>query len=180
MMTPYAGFTVLSTPVALCDRRALSQAWYSALHVHNTAGAAVSPRRKTPAQSVMQHRSRAQAPAGGASRGFGNAASRAGATLAITGAPATERRIVRSKLAQQIERTFSGPKLPPKHASFLLEGSRGRVQILLQQHGSHTQIVALCPPAARGLVAQALAQARYALSLRGISIQSDVRGFVRS
>ncbi len=87
--------------------------------------------------------------------------------------------MLRSKLAQKIEQVFTAAKTPPKHASFSLEGSRGRVQLLVQQHGSHTQIVALCPPAARDIVAAALVQARYALSLRGISIQSDVRGFVR-
>jgi hypothetical protein len=104
---------------------------------------------------------------------------RLGTASALAGAPANERRIAPSKLAQKIERAFIKPKHPPKHASFSLEGASGRVQILLQQSGSRTQIVALCPPGARDVVARALREARYALALRGLSIQADVRGFAR-
>ncbi|MDP9016729.1 MAG: hypothetical protein M3N19_00220, partial [Candidatus Eremiobacteraeota bacterium] len=107
-----------------------------------------------------------------------SAAVRIGAASALAGAPATERRTLRNTLALKIERAFCKPN-PPKHASFSLEGERGRVQILLRSAGSATQIVALCPPSAREVVAAALSQARYALALRGISIQTDIRGFVQ-
>ena len=108
-----------------------------------------------------------------------NLALRVGAALALPGAPVHDRRTVRSALARKIERVFVASKNPPKHASFTLEGARGRVQILLQQNGGRTQIIALCPPAAQQIVAQALSQARYALALRGISIGAHVRGFVQ-
>lgn len=180
MTTQHAGFTVLSTPVALCDRRALSQAWYSALHLHKCGDATSGHGRKTAVQGRAQRGSHLQTPASGNPKAQLAVAQWGGSALALTGAPAIERRMLRSKLAQKIERVFTAAKTPPKHASFSLEGARGRVQILLQQHGSYTQIIALCPPAARDIVAQALVQARYALSLRGIAIQSDVRGFARS
>lgn len=174
-------FSVLSTPVALCDRRALSEAWYSALHMHKGHASDDA----SPARAAHGRTSVAQAHVPGAAA-FGKAAPvplnmavRAGAALALPGVPANDRRVLRTKLAEKIEQTFLRPKTPPKHASFALEGARGRVQILLQQRGSHTQIVALCPPAAREIVARALSQARYALSLRGLSVQARVGGLAR-
>jgi hypothetical protein len=104
---------------------------------------------------------------------------RVGAAVALAGAPPLERRAGRSKLAESIERIFARTTQMPKHASFALGAGRGRVQILLRERGSSMQIVALCPPAAREMVAQALGQARYALALRGISLHADVRGFER-
>ena len=180
MNTHSPAFSVLSTPVALCDRRALSQAWYSALHVHKEQPSASSshgaPERELPASAA------ARLPGVAASTKTGprlTMAMRVGAALALPGAPAIDRRIARTKLAEKIEHAFLRPKHPPKHASFALEGVRGRVQILLQQHGNHMQIVALCPPGARDVVARALSQARYALSLRGLNLQADVRGFAQ-
>lgn len=181
MLTQPAAFSVLSAPVALCDRRALSQAWYSALHVHKDGAPANVTRRETRAL-VQDEPAHAYIQRTGFTKNNPEAQKtclRVGAALALPGAPANERRILRSKLAQKIERVFLEPKHPPKHASFSLEGARGRVQILLQQTGSHTRIVALCPPEARDLVARALSQARYALALRGMSVQSDIRGFAR-
>ena len=108
-----------------------------------------------------------------------SAAVRIGAAGALAGAPGTERRLLRSKLAQKIEQTFLKPQQAPKHASFSLDGRRGRVQILLRTTGNATQIIALCPPAAREVVAHALSQVRYALAMRGINIHTGVRGFAQ-
>ena len=181
MITQRAAFSVLSTPVALCDRRALSEAWYCALHVH-TDGPGASSSRPRRAASTAGEKGPARL---GGTRDVAKSAPplgiavRVGAALALPGAPVHDRRVVRSKLAQKIEQTFSKPKQAPKHASFTLEGVRGRVQILLQQTGSHTQLVALCPPSAREMVARALSEARYALAFRGLSVEADVRGFAR-
>ena len=180
MNTQSPAFTVLSTPVALCDRRALSEAWYSALHMHKEppktkSSRANAEREQTPTAEMRLPGASASAH----STAPLNMAVRVGAALALPGAPANDRRILRTKLAEKIEQAFLRPKHPPKHASFALEGVRGRVQILLQQQGNHMQIVALCPPAAREVVARALSQARYALSLRGLQLQADIRGFAQ-
>ncbi|MFN2528461.1 MAG: hypothetical protein ABR584_07060 [Candidatus Baltobacteraceae bacterium] len=174
-------FSVLSTPVALCDRRALSEAWYSALHMHKehaSSGASNAPAANRGTFATQAH-VRGAVASGTADPTSLSAAVRVGAALALPGVPANDRRVSRTKLAEKIEQAFLRPKTPPKHASFALEGVRGRVQILLQQQGSQTQIVALCPPSAREVVARALSQARYALSLRGLSVQAEVRGFAR-
>ena len=180
MMTQQLGFTVLSAPVALCDRRALSQAWYSALHLHKERSGApfVRGRDSTQADSFA-HTHASPGPSMAMPRGSFHRAVSIGAALALPGPPAHERRLLPSKLAQRIERAFAAPKSPPKHAAFSLEGGRGRVQILLRSNGGQTQLVALCPAAARDVVARALAQARYALALRGITIAADVRGFAQ-
>lgn len=176
-----AAFSVLSTPVALCDRRALSEAWFAALHGHKdvpqtaprhaavrvTAGAGAKP---AALPQRMQPQSAALLPqrtlrSGGAAR---------------TGVvEIADRRSGRGTLARDIVRTFARPA-PPKHASFAIGAGQGRVQILLRSEGPFVQLIALCPPAARAAVAQALADARYALALRGIALGADVRGIARA
>lgn len=182
-MNSHVALSVLSTPVALCDRRALSEAWFSALHVHKEAQHAV-PRRPA---------ARAAGPAPGANPGGARGGARVqpvallpqrtlrsgGVARLPETAPSVERRSSRSKLARQIVRTFSRP-VPPNHASFSIGEHRGRVQILLRSDGPFVTLVALCAPAARACVARALADARYALALRGIMLGTDVRGFVRA
>lgn len=180
-MVTQASFSLISTPIAHCDRRALSQAWYSALHLEqspqhalaapqpitNRAGACALAHARptavgTASHSVAQgnaHRSGRIAPAGGSDGGSG------------------ERRSARSTLARKIERIFCAPNRTLKSASFRLGQGTGRVQILVRQRGENMHLVALCAPAAKDIVARALAQARYALCARGIAVHTDVRAF---
>ncbi len=179
MMTQQLGFTVLSAPVALCDRRALSEAWYSALHVQK-ARTPATHRVRSDAALRNSNSGAAQESVSGKMTGVSSSvAVRVATAPALPGSPPNDRRLLRSKLARRIEQAFLAPKSPPKHATFALDGARGRVQILLRENAGQTQIVALCPPAAREIVAHALSQARYALALRGIAIRAEVRGFVR-
>jgi hypothetical protein len=87
-----------------------------------------------------------------------------------------ERRAPRSALARKIERTFLHPCAVTRKASFAIDGAQGRVQVLLQRQGSRIKLVAICPVKARAEVATALAQARYALALRGIELDAQMRG----
>lgn len=180
MQSQPAPFSILSAPLPNCDRRALSEAWYSALHMHRDSAAPPKLAHAVPAlarEGAPVHRPGRYS--SGAVHAAPSLAVRVGAAPALAGAPPVERRAIRSKLAQDIERIFLRTPHPPRHASFSLGAGRGRVQILLRERGTGMQIVALCPPAAREIVAQALAQARYTLALRGIALQADVRGFAR-
>lgn len=177
-----AALRILSAPVALCDRRALSEAWYSALHMHKNAPPRASRVAASPGGGHEEFRSPfSRSRAGTLEAGIARPgrAVPSGAAAALPGAPSIERRTARSRLAQNIVRTFAKTASPPRHASFCLEGNRGRVQILLRESAGRTQIVALCPPSAGRVVAVALQQARYALALRGISLATEVRGFAR-
>lgn len=175
-ITEHLEFSVVSAPLAQIDRRALSQAWYSALYSQSAAPAkapasharnaeSVSAASKTPNDTPA---TQLHAPAGARGRRC------IIPTQARAEASGEERRAARSSLARRIERRFLRPGMPPKHATFQLEGDRGRVQILLQQSGAQMRLVAICADAARTRVAEALAQARYALAGRGIALHGEI------
>lgn len=167
-------FSVLSAPVAALDRRTLSQAWYSALYGSGGGASAV----KT-AQPVPCARSASAAPvapdAARCKRGTPEACPGARLSAAKTPASPQERRAPRSALARKIERVFLRPRSPSRKASFTLESEHGRVHVILRSSGVQLKLVAVCSPKARPHVAAALAQARYALAVRGIDLDASTR-----
>jgi len=171
-----ANFAVLSAPIAACDRRALSQAWYSALHMHRDARSALAG---GPSQVLEQRTTRPARPLRlPAAQGVALPRARAvkTATVRAVTLPCPDRRMARTKLARAIETVFLASPAAPRQAAFSVGTGKGRVQILLRKMAGSTQIVALCSEAARETVARALAQVRYTLALRGIAVDADVRG----
>jgi len=158
---------VVSTPLPIVDRRALSQAWYSALHL-------VPPDRGTPAplthpavdsrgrpsafrrsalQQDLASGTRAAAPESAV-------ASRVAAPLERRGSPAPLARRVVHALERRIP-----ARIP---ASVALRTDAGRIAIVVRKDGPTVRLIALCTPPLRDRVERALAQARYALAGRGI------------
>ncbi len=174
-ISEHLGFSVLTAPVAALDRRTLSQAWYSALYGDRQTPV---PKAQT-ASPVLRHAaSPCEPPAQRTVRlcePGAPAVAHAGARAPVTRGGDVERRSPRSTLARRIERTFLHPKHAPGKASFALDGEHGRVQIILRSQGSRLKLVAICAPKAKAQVAHALAQARYALALRGIDLESQAR-----
>ena len=175
MMTQQLGFSILTAPLAAIDRRALSQAWYSALHIARTNQPhQTSPdsRARVPARLRTVHRSaspeRSQLTRDGTGVAVRSATSKAGAFAA------PERRALRSPLARRIERAFLNPVARPKRGTFTIEGTAARVHVALQTTAAGVRIVAVCPASLQDRVARALDEARYALAARGIALQSDV------
>jgi hypothetical protein len=173
-------FSVLSAPIASLDRRALSQAWYSTLYGNaapersrTLSGASPSPSRHTAFITATFPVLR-----DGGEHAIPAAARKAPQTGVRSGVE-IERRAPRSGLARKIERTFLHPRARVRKASFAIDGVQGRVQVLLQSSGGRLKLVAICPPAAKAHVAAALAQARYALALRGIALETQTRGTER-
>lgn len=170
-------FSVLSAPVATLDRRTLSQAWYSALYGNGEGRAAKHPAPLPSSQSGGFRRSApepAQA-AAGSPRAQTRARPHAERDQIQANGAAAERRAPRSALARRIERAFLRPRDPSSKASFTLDDDDGRVHVVLHSRGAQVQLIAICPPKARARVAAALAQARYALALRGIDLEADMR-----
>lgn len=177
-ITEQLQFSVLTAPVATLDRRTLSQAWYSALYGASSNTAAKPHEVHAACERVT----------GGAAATHGNAHN-AAVTAKMRGmsvhqpAPKTQapqgmpidRRAPRSKLARNIERVLLRPRGCAHKTAFTVESEHGRVRVLLQSRGAQLNLVAICAPGARAHVAAALAQARYALALRGIDLQSDAR-----
>lgn len=176
MMTQQLGFSVLTAPVAAIDRRALSQAWYSALHLAHEAKAqlpaahpalqlpaavaetAVPPRnaaKRTNVEGATARSLREHRPDGRASE-------------------AADRRTSRSPLARKIEHCFLRPGTRAQRATFSIEGASMRVHVSMQRTNRGLRLVAVCPPRVRAAVSRALEEARFALAPRGVSLDARV------
>ncbi|HUA10044.1 MAG TPA: hypothetical protein VMA98_12330 [Candidatus Acidoferrales bacterium] len=174
MMSQQLDFSILTAPLAAVDRRALSQAWYSALHLAARPAAPSDLARAVAHTDAPGRDLQLVASPAREGRAEPHAAARplqergGGVTVAA------ERRAERSSLARRIERVFCDPARRTQRASFTLEGTSARVHVTLQSNASGTHIVAVCSPAARAAVTRALEQARYALAARGIALRVDV------
>lgn len=165
-------FSVLSAPLAQVDRRALSQAWYSALYgsertCQSSAGgaaAAASTTLEQHGQSIAVQTRRAEPAAPTPHPRAGTPAK-----IATSGNP-PERRAPHSPLAKSIERAVSKRRAQRRGAAFSIGTDAGRVRILVRSTGGRVRIFAVCAPRVKERVAAALAQARYALSSRGIDL----------
>jgi hypothetical protein len=175
MMTQQLGFSILTAPLAAIDRRALSQAWYSALHLAQSAHAPSASSKVRPDASAGKPAQRADE-----SHERAHAESRHASTLPRTAASklrvalTPERRAARSVLARRIERTFLNPIVRPQRATFTIDGTRARVHVALQTTPAGVRIVAVCPASIRARVSRALDEARYALATRGIALHADL------
>ncbi|HEY3674994.1 MAG TPA: hypothetical protein VGK84_03305 [Candidatus Tumulicola sp.] len=176
MMTDPLRVSVVAAPLAAIDPRALSQAWYSALHLARACPTHEPQSREvargserpggTPAKTEVVHREahRAMLPcripvASTARRG--------------TSEPIVHR--TRAAFARRIELAVARRSEAPARAAFVaLDGSK-RALIVLQTRGSVTHVVAICAPAHRQAVATALSQVRASLSARGIVLQSRIQ-----
>ena len=168
------GVAVVATHLAALDRRALSQAWYSALHL---AERTVPARRNvaTPPSLGTPAKTPAAACRGEAGHGAPVATSRAvreprsaPRSARSDGHPTgAERRAPRSELARRIERGVARRRAMDGNAAFAVRAGDARVHIVVRCSGARTRIVAVCSPPLRERVERALAQARFALAGRG-------------
>lgn len=170
MTNPSRGVAVVATHVAQTDRRALSEAWYSALHLSEPAAAprgstAVAP--ESIALPVPRHSSPVTA---GAVR-YQPPAPRPPALASDPAAPAVDRRRIATPAVRRIERAvvrLRAQSLP--RASQTLDLAGGRVRLLVRTDAVATRIIAVCAPALREAVERALAHARFALAAGGAAV----------
>jgi hypothetical protein len=178
MMTRELQVSILAAPLAAIDRRALSQAWYSALRL-------ARDQRRAPQTCVGDSRgvlARDRERIRHAPTGVGREARACACADALEarsiggydGSWRVDRRVPRSPLAGRIESVLFDPRSQARHASFTIGG--GRVHVVLHSKGDRVALVALCSPALRGIVARALAQARFALATRGIRGELEAKG----
>jgi hypothetical protein len=171
MMTHELEVSIVAAPLEAIDRRALSQAWYSALHVAAPPQPSIQPtaqRRST--QPAAPYRV-------GATRTCESTKPYLypkGAVRIVRRGPCaaeahTVRHLPQSRLAARIARAFAAASMP-KRATFSLGRGNARVHVVLQTTPTRTMLVALCRPELRADVGQALAQARAALAARGIRL----------
>jgi hypothetical protein len=165
---------VVATQLAGTDRRTLSQAWYSALHLAERAPAGrhapLAPAAATTSHGPRVARPNHQLPLRANAGAVATAAPRnAPARYAGDSAPcACERRAPRTELARRIERGLTRRPPHAAAASFAVRGPGGRVHLVVRTDGARTRVVAVCAPPLRERVERALAQARFALAGRGV------------
>jgi hypothetical protein len=174
-MQQTTGVAVLATHLAATDRRALSEAWYSALHLAAASsprcaaagrGSATPIRRAGDARASAQPLRRPadfeprQQPPGAAHRRVGS----------IECVP--ERRAPKSELGRRLERALLRRLPRATQAQFALSAAGGRVHLLVRADGGGTRVVAVCAPALRERVERALAHARFALAARAVPCEA--------
>lgn len=149
------------------DRRALSQAWYDALHLARTdCSRAVAQPGNTPLRSArLFHRGKVCSPTFSfrhpwlpkkLERPSGNVTATDLPTKRVSG----ERRAKLTSLAGDIVARL---RAQPKATRFVFDVPQGRVCLYVVRGERRSQIVAFCPPAIRDAVEKALVQVRYAL-----------------
>lgn len=176
MMTQQLGFSILTAPLAAIDRRALSQAWYSALHLAQHAAGDTSVgkvRAMQPGGSTLHpHAAESRA-----DRAFVRASTAAARTAndAKTVAVPGDRRAPRSPLARRIERRFLDPARRTERATLTIAGNGARVHVAMQSSARGLRLIAVCPRAQRAAVARALEEVRYALAARGLVLHAALQ-----
>jgi hypothetical protein len=187
-MTQPLEISVLSAPLEAIDRRALSEAWYSALRfAHRGSGGSAtttprSPRSGTPSSNrcSLAVLPRSRYPTFLKKQSFEVHILRSPKKMAFlrlerpnAASASPTRRNQGPALAARIRRKL-GAKT--KRATVRLDGERGRVHLMLQRHGSRMRIIAICPKRIEARVARAIDEARFALASRGVFAESSVKG----
>jgi hypothetical protein len=169
------GVAVVATHLAATDRRALSEAWYSALHLaaapvtrraaeRRGAAAEIRLARDTGAGEAPPHR---PADAQPRQRPLAVPQRREGR---LDGVP--ERRAPKSELGRRLERALLRRLPRETQTQFALSAAGGRIHLLVRADGGRTRVVAVCAPALRERVERALAHARFALAARAVPCEA--------
>ena len=164
---------VIRTRLPYIDRRSLSQAWYSSLHLAAEEAATARP---VPPRRAVQDPPTAQQPDRSCAQG---------AALRLPAPTAPHAEDARRAAAEPPERCRrkATPRAQPvvarsvrgHSAAFTATLSRARVRIAMRHEGNRLQIVAVCSERHAETVRRALALAAVALQLRGTRVHSTVR-----
>ncbi len=170
---------VLRTRLPYIDRRSLSDAWFSALHL--AADETASRSRARVAAQCEGRTNAAKAPSSKrAVVGDGPMRARFAATERnrATGAPVNERRVRDETKLSRVAAAFGRARSYPALQTSLTIGPSGeRVQLVLRREGPVLHVVALCAPKDVGLVRIALSRADALLRRSGEAVLASVRAF---
>ena len=178
---------VIRARLPYVDRRALSQAWFSALGLAEreaprtarraTAALATAPGPQSASSCGVEALRSAFAPGLAACESV-SVRRPARRPEAFGPDMATSRAVARGRSgAANAPREL---RYPPVHASFRLEVDGGRVRVILRREGAVLHVVALCSPKHVPLVRQALARAAAHLRERGEALRGEVRALATS
>jgi hypothetical protein len=178
------GIAVLRTRLPYVDRRSLSEAWFSALHLASgEAPAGVRRTQRPPSSDALGSRfARLPAtPAESASARPATAfARRYAATLrpSSAGGDALLRSIDAPDALPAVRRATIRARSYPARQTALTVGVDGsRVQLLLRRDGNVLHVIALCRSDVAPLVGRALARADAHLRVRGNAVRASLRAY---
>ncbi len=182
MMTQQLEVSILAAPLAAIDRRALSQAWYSALHLARPDRPLVPLREcssctvATPIEPGPKRERESFSPQLAETRVAHSVQTKPSKIAVQPSAPRISLNRDAVRLSLRIERHFARSASQIKRATFSMGRGEARVHVILQTNGNVATLVALCRPQMRTVVARALAQARFALAARGFVLDLETRG----
>ena len=168
---------VVRTRLPYIDRRALSQAWFSALHVASDGAPKHGVRCPSQAAVVRSQAARtahASAPVRTLPAAV-QSARRSAAKRPGTSADVAARRAQRARTSATAARTDDPRSYPPFQTSLSVGIEGARVALLLRREGPTLHVIALCAPANVELVRRALACADAQLRCSGESVRASVR-----
>jgi hypothetical protein len=178
------GVAALATHLAATDRRALSQAWYSALHLAGaaprarparstlTSSTSASSTRRAPHSAGDPAQPRGRDPRCGARDRFG---SRRDVSPAGRGNASASDRMRQTQSANAARSFTSGLARRVLHglpSSCAVSAAGGRIHLFVRDDGVRMRVVAVCAPALRERVERALAGARFALARCGVRAEA--------
>jgi len=174
-VTAHSTFDLVAVAPAHTDRRALSQAWYDALHVAERAAGAPGAAQAAAMPPRLSRRTNAERTRRAMLHGTGSPGAAPAPPVrmpkpVVAGAacgPRSERRLPVCALAQRIAVKLRGR---PAAVSFTLTTPRGRVHVCVRNAGGAVRLFALCRPALLDEVESALAQARFMLAGNGVRV----------
>jgi hypothetical protein len=175
MMTHDLQVSIIAAPLAAIDPRALSQAWYSALHLAhanvrhlNSPAKPPSPSRVTlhprPSHETSRHRS-----ASAAQRSVRDYRDSSDLRGAAVDARESRGRRKATPLARAIRNAFFSARSDVKRATFSVGSEGRRVHVVLQTKGNRLTLVVFCPPQMQDTVVRELSRARLSLRARGVA-----------
>lgn len=176
MMTQQLPASILTAPLAQTDRRTLSQAWYSALHLaHAQTAPAIRAQPFAASETAASRPNATVSHRLGRERLVRSIVTAPRALPKLTTSEETVPRLrTRSQLVRQIERVFQNARKPVVRSTLTLGCGGGRAYVVLQSNGDRMRLIAICRPADRQRVARALEEARYALTVRGCALETSV------
>lgn len=170
MTSTSGGVAVIATQVARTDRRALSEAWYSALHAaHGKPAAHVLALQRPAAPLALLHAphtlSSCETPVPIATPIATPIRRRVRHDVAARFDAAPERRRPACETSRRIERAVTTLATRPSAVTaHTVDVAGGRVRLLVRSDRSATRIIAVCSSPLREPVERALAHARFALA----------------
>ncbi len=177
MTTATRSVAVVATWLPTTDRRALSQAWFSALHGTTVSAPPPAARCALPGRERSAPVARPVPEAlAGAGTGANGATRSAGSRDLASGPVSPERRAPATDLTRRIERAIVRQSVirPMGVAAIAVKAADGRIHLLVRTEAGSTRIIALCAPHLRERVDRALAAARFALATTGTRPPAEV------